>query len=554
MNILNQHLYSTLKNISMNFKSLLLTVTASAALTLAFSQKELKPKQLNIFKNGTYFVVKEGTVSPKNGVWMMEMKQSPLLATFWLTTTKDAEINRIDYKMDTIKTFRKAASYIDLLNANQGKSVSLTYMMGGATTNGGSNLQTLTGTIEKFYTNTNMVKFKTGTDFKFFSASSVIDITFKENPKDDMKYDSMARVAKITFGKSKDNTPLKLTYMQSGISWIPSYNIKIVDDNTLQLEMKALIENYSGENMNDVDLTLTVGAANFKYGTQIDPLANMYYTGGSAAYTGYNNYNYNGYNNYGAYQTYSNTVGAVDYNASYGGAGYNYNNYQTYTTEGDKTNDLYMYKLGKVSLTMNTKSQFNIFSSNVSYEDIYEVDLYDQINYASTYQINNREDQVIPVYHSLKLTNSTSYPFTTAPVFVQDKNLQPLAQDQIKYTPTGSKVKVQLAQSPDVKVKNTEEEVTSVEKAKKYNNYYYKKVTIKGEITVENLQPKAAKINVMKHINGDITETSDAAEVKKTGQYTGVNPQSNSEWTVNVNANEKKTLKYQYDVYIYQGY
>lgn len=533
----------------MNHKQLLLSALAFCLTTAAFSQKELKAKQLNIFKNGTYFVVKEGTVSPKNGVWMMEMKQNPLLATFWLTTTKDAEINRIDYKMDTIKTNRKAMSYIDLINANQGKSVSLSYMQG----NNSNNIQSISGTIEKFYTNTNMLKFKTGTDFKFISANSVIDMTFKENPKDDLKYDSMARVAKVTFGKSKDNTPLKLTYMQTGISWIPSYNIKIIDDKTLQLEMKALIENYSGENMNDVDLTLTVGAANFKYGTQTDPLANMYYTGANAGV--YNNYNYNGYLNSGAYQTYSNTL-----SDSYAGEAtayspnYNYNNYQTYSTEGDKTNDLYMYKLGKVSLTMNTKSSFSIFSSNVAYEDIYEVDLYDQINYASTYQINNREDQVNPVYHSLKISNTTNNPFTTAPVFVQDKSLQPLAQDQIKYTPIGSKTKVQLAQSPDVKVKNTEEEVTSVEKAKKYNNYYYKKVTIKGEICVENLQPKSAKINVMKHINGDITEVSDSGETKKTGQYTGVNPQSNTEWNVTVSANEKKTLKYQYDVYIYQGY
>ncbi len=538
----------------MKLKSLLLTATATVALlSPAFSQKELKAKQLNIFKNGTYFVVKEGTVTPKNGTWMMEMKQNPLLATFWLTTTKDAEITRIDYKMDTIKTTRKASSYIDLLNANQGKSITLTYMMSGTGANGASNTQTLSGTVEKFYTTTNMIKFKTGTEYKFFSANNVTDITFKENPKDDMKYDSMARVAKITFGKSKDATPLKLTYMQSGISWIPSYNIKIVDDKTLQLEMKALIENYSGENMNDVDLTLTVGAANFKYGQQTDPLANMYYTGGSTAYN-YNNYNYNGYNNQQSYQMYSNSVSSADYSLSGGTGAYNYNNYQTYTTEGDKTNDLYMYKLGKVSLTMNTKSQFAIFSANVPYEEVYEVDLYDQINYASTNTIQNREDQVIPVYHSLKITNNTTYPFTTAPVFVQDKNLQPLAQDQIKYTATGSKVKVQLAQSPDVKVSNTEEEVTSVEKAKKYNNYYYKKVTIKGEIKVENLQPKAAKINLMKHINGDITEVSDAGETKKTGQYTGVNPQSNTEWNVTVGANEKKTLKYQYDVYIYQGY
>ena len=54
---------------------------------------------------------------------------------------------------------------------------------------------------------------------------------------------------------------------------------------------------------------------------------------------------------------------------------------------------------------------------------------------------------------------------------MQDKNLQPLAQDQIKYTPTGAKVKVQLAKATDIQVKMTEEEAGSEEKAKKFNSY-----------------------------------------------------------------------------------
>ncbi len=517
----------------------------------AYSQKELKPKQLNIFKNGTYFVVKEGNVSPKNNVWMMEMKQNPLLSTFWLTTTKDNEINRIDYKMDTIKTNRKVGSFIDLVNANQGKPVSLTYSMGNLA-GGQTNIVNISGTIEKFYKATNMIKMKVGNEYKFISGNSLMDISFKENPKDNLQNDSLARVAKVTFGKSKDNQAIKLSYMQSGISWIPSYNIKIIDDGKLQLEMKALVENYS-EEMKDVDLTLTLGAANFKYGQQTDPLASMYYTGG--ANNNYNQYNYGGYGNNFAAQTYSNTIASgASYDYGIEETAVPYNNYNTFTTEGDKTNDLYMYKLGNVSLPMSTKSSFSIFSTNLPYEEIYEATLYDQVNYASNASIHNNEDQVIPVYHSLKITNNTTYPFTTAPVFVQDKNLQPLAQDQVKYTPIGDKVKVQLAQSPDVKIKTEEAEVSSEEKSKKYNNYYYKKVVIKGEIKVQNMQPKSAKVNITKSINGDITAATNAGEIKKSGQYSGINPQSNCEWNISLGANEKKTLEYTYTVYIYQGY
>jgi len=236
--------------------------------------------------------------------------------------------------------------------------------------------------------------------------------------------------------------------------------------------------------------------------------------------------------------------------------GYNYNNYQTYTTEGDKTNDLYMYKLGKTSLPMNSKSQFSIFSASVPYESIYECNVYDVSNYQSTQQVkkDDDDDQTFDVYHSYKITNNTNYPFTTAPCFVQDENLSPLAQDMVKYTPTNGKVKVQLSKSPDVVVKNSEEEESHFDNAKKYNSYQYRKVIIKGTITVENQLGKEMKLNVTKSITGKITDASDGGDIKSNGAYNGLNPYSTAEYNITLAAGETKTLTYEYEVFVYQGY
>ena len=132
--------------------------------------------------------------------------------------------------------------------------------------------------------------------------------------------------------------------------------------------------------------------------------------------------------------------------------------------------------------------------------------------------------------------------------------MSPLAQDQVKYTPVGGETKVQLAKATDVQVKNNEEEIDSEEKAKKIGSYYYKKVRIKGSIVVENLQKKAVKMKVDKTIRGDITVASDNGTIKKTGRYSGTNPNSTANWSVEIAAGQKKTITYEYEVFVYEGY
>lgn len=517
----------------------------------SLAQNTLSTTQLNIFKNGTYFIVKEGNVTAPNAKWTMYPPASPLLATFWLTGTKDIKITRIDFVNDTVKTKLQASNLQEEMIFNKGKKVSITYTFGD------KQIKTVTGTLVNMIGGgqTAAVKDAVTGATTFINTSSMVDFTVNEATIDTKPWDSTFRVAKVFFNHAAENTPLKLSYMSTGMTWLPSYNIKLIDEKTLQLEMKALIENYS-EKIDNVEITLTVGSPQFKYGQQIDPLAGNYLTYGNA-----NNYtwNYPAYDNYlanGASQSiYSNGTSTADYEwssdpSSYGGTP-SYNDYSNYTTEGDKSNDLYMYKIGKVSLPINTKSSFSIFSATIPYEEIYEVGLNDIVNYASNRTIGNDEEQKFDVYHSLKLNNNTTYPFTTAPVFVQDEKLQPLAQDQIKYTPVASKVKVQLARSPDVIVKNTEEETGKTDNVKKYNSYYYSLVTIKGTIPVENLQSKEITLNITKHLNADVSVASDEGTIKKSGKYSGLNPFSTVEWNVKLAPGEKKSVTYEYKVYVY---
>ncbi len=536
------------KQIQIMNKKFIISLTTVLSLVLLFicqmasaQTNELKTLQVNIFKNGTYFISKEAKAS--GDVAKFPVPPGPLQSTFWIYTTKDNKINRIDVLTDTVKVSRKPASLSDYIIANKGKKASITYTFGQGSMN-----STASGVIKDI--SFNMLKLEDiAGKTVLVNMQNVLEFSLSEKENSKFTTDSTMRIAKVYFKQTVADEPILLSYMSSGIQWLPSYSIRLSDAGKLQLEMKALIENYS-EGILNADVVLTVGKPQMLYGAAIDPIVNDYFSGGgSGGYTANPVYNYGAFAQSTAPMMYDNSI--VSEEKSYDGYAGDLN--YTYNTEGEKTNDLYIYKLGKVSLPKNTKSSFSIFSSSIPYEDLYEVNINDYVNFYSTQSIQKNDDRYFEVYHSLRITNATNFPFTTAPVFVQDEKLNPLAQDQIKYTPKGSKVKVQLSKAVDVQVKGDETELSRSENLKKFNNSQYRKVTIKGVVHLENLQDKNITLNVTKAIMGEITEVSDGGVITKPGKFTGLNPNTSSEWNIELSGNQKKDITYTYDVWIYAG-
>jgi len=331
-------------------------------------------------------------------------------------------------------------------------------------------------------------------------------------------------------------------YMQSGIQWFPSYNVRIINENDLQLEMKALVENYS-EDINDAELTLTVGNPQFFYGASFDPIYNNYLTSLYDIKTA----SLTTIPVQAQAQMYANenSYVATDHSLN----DYTFEQFSEYTTDGEKTNDLYMYKLGNVSLPQQSKTSFQIFSTKLPYKDMYEVNIGDIVNYSYYAYISNDPEKRYDVFHSLQISNVTTFPFTTAPAFVMNENLQPMAQDRLKYTPTGANVSVQLSKAGDVVVKNREEEVKKEENVKKIGKVFYNRVTIKGYITIENLQNKKILLTLKKDLLANVLDASDGGKIEKSGRYSNMNPYVNVSWETPLGAKDKKTITYQYEVY-----
>ncbi len=502
-----------------------------------FAQQNLSPTQINVFKNGTYYIVKEGNIDVKNNKADLLVPVQPLLGTYWISTAKEVKLNKILFQTDTIKKMKPVTNISDLLYANKNKKVQITYLLDD------KNTREISGTLSDYNKATYLAKIKTNDNkTTYLQTTNIIEFVIEDNPVEKTSVDSLARFAKLEFNKANDNVKLKLIYMQTGIQWIPSYIIKVINEKELQLEMKALVENYA-ETIDNADLTLTVGNPQFFYGRQADPLSFNYLSDIFKTSTLTSSFDKNV-----QYQMYSNMNNISGYTSNI--ANEPVSDFSEFTTEGEKTNDLYMYKIGKVNMPKNSKSTFPVFSANYAYKDVYEVTIQDEINYAYNKYIGGDPEKRYDVFHSFKITNSGANPFTTAPVFVLNENLQPLAQDQLKYTAIGADVSVQLSKAGDVTVKNTEEEIEKTDNVKKIGKIYYSKVKIKGTIQISNLQNKKIQLNVTKNITADVHLASDDGKITKSGKYYGLNPYSEINWELPLTANEKKTITYQYEVYV----
>src|SRR4051812_24866626 len=98
-------------------------------------------------------------------------------------------------------------------------------------------------------------------------------------------------------------------------------------------------------------------------------------------------------------------------------------------------------------------------------------------------------------------------------------------------------------------MKNSEDEKNREDNAKKIGKTIYSKMVLKGTVNVDNYQEKDVTVTITKTLNGTVVAQSDGAKVTKVNSYNYINPSSNIKWEVKLNANEKKVLTYEYEVF-----
>lgn len=502
----------------------LLVFTAVFAALQTFAQTTLNSKKVTLYSNGTALIVNEGTVQTKNGKAVLPLPEKALYGAYWVGAAKENPIKQISFRTDTLKKQKRCESVTDFLAGNIGKQATISYTAS-------ANLdKSVSGSIADFYQPTNMLKFKTDKGSLWINANKIYQVEFKETENTSFIADSLKRMVVVQPEKAATALSLQEFYLQSGMNWVPSFFLKLKDEKNARLEMKALIEN-GGENIDNAEAELVVGSPQLAFGLKADPMTYDYVSNQNTSAPSQQYYYKSASRGMMAEAA---TVDAFSEN---------------FDTEGEKTGDLYFYKLGKISLPKNTKGTFPIFAKELEYKNKYNCVIPDAVNYYATRYANNNENKY-DVFHSLEIKNTAGVPLTTAPIMVLNDKEQFLAQDKIEYTPSNAITSVKLSKAIDVILKNQEEETSRNDNYKKVGKSTFGRATLKGTITIENFQETTIELKVTKNLTGEVNKQSDNGNVTKLKNYyyNGINPSSEIKWELNLKPNEKKTLTYEYEV------
>lgn len=495
----------------------------------AGAQTTLPVKKITIFKNGTAMMVKEGTVAAKDGSVKLPIPEQTLFGAYFIGAAKDNSIKNYVLKNDTLKKKDKSHSIWQFLAGNLNKQVTISY-----TPTQGID-KTVSGKVTDYDLYSGIMKFTTDAGKSvIMHVGQIYQADFKEDPSAFYMADSIKRMLIVKPEKQAETMGLQEIYMTGGFNWIPSYYLRLKDDKTARLEMKAIIENYS-EDLKDAETELVVGAPQMIYSNTLDPMTYDYLTSGNLSRP-----------DLGATRNYmqSNAMMAeakvADVSAGYFESNYN--------MEGEKAGDMYIYKPGKITLSNESKGVFPIFAGTVEYKDKYEGTIYDITNYYNSRYVP-QDERPFDIFHSLEIKNTATVPLTTASVMVVNEKEQFVAQDEMKYTPAGATNNIRLSKAIDIIMKNSEEEKTREDNAKKLGKVTYSKVILKGTVNVDNYQDKEVTVSVTKTLSGTVLSNTADGKVTKVNSYNYINPQSNIKWEVKLAPNQKKTLTYEYEVY-----
>ncbi len=219
--------------------------------------------------------------------------------------------------------------------------------------------------------------------------------------------------------------------------------------------------------------------------------------------------------------------------------------------QGAVEEDLFLYNKKDVSIKKGERAYYHIFSHEVDYKHVYEWEIPDTVNVDPRGVQRSGQDKKEKehVWHSIKLTNSTQYPWTTAPAFVVS-GAKPLSQDTINYTARGTNTNLKLTVATDVKHERHEHEIERQRDVRLYN-YNYDLVTVKGELRIKNHKNKDITMEIKKRLTGEVIEVSHNGKIERIAEgLRGVNQNSTISWEIPLKAREETAVAYKYKVYI----
>ena len=345
--------------------------------------------------------------------------------------------------------------------------------------------------------------------------------------------------------KQPEKTTLGMAYLRKGITWIPDYTLKVLDDQTAELTLRGTLVN-EAEDLIHTDVHLVVGVPHFVHTEYLAPIAvgRVLRTIGAAVASqaaGVPQAVTTQIMNRAA--VVSNARTAPQFNKppkvvekpvepAAGDLGKALGNLPQ--MGGAAATDYTVYTKEDITLRRGEKAIVTLFVKKIKYSHIY------------------RWTPPARMEHSLVLQNQTDTPWTTGPCLALSE-ARPLSEDLLKYTPKKGNGELPVTAAINIAHEKTESEVERKLNAHSIPNHsvYFDLVTLQGELKLRNYEKRTVDIVISNPIPGKPLTASQGGTMRADPTKLKLEErQGTISWHVKLEPGEETTLTYKYERYV----
>ncbi len=510
-------------------------------------------KRVTLFKNGLAYV--EMAVPARAGSgWVHVIPPSlPLHGSFWVShdparlRVLEAVAERVKVEEET-----RADSIQGLLAANLGREVLvrageqdyrgtlISYPGTGAAAGGGARA-VWPGDADPEPAPGSLVLIKTSRGIVGLNPGAIQQVLFEgADAVETLMRTRHENRLRVRIEQAAEGAEFLLQYLTQGLAWAPSYRLDLGDGGKARFEARADVINDSMD-LAGVEASLASGFPNLRFThvpgalglrTSLDEFARLLAM--DPAQQGRREQMM-------TQSVYSNVAFQSE-------AGLAPTSSQGF--EGEAREDMFFSRLGTISLTKGGRGNWPLFSVEVPCEQVFRWEIADYLNTQGYYRPQQEAQGAEEVWHSLRLTNETTAPWTTAPLTVI-KGGAVVGQDICYYTSAGGRTLVKVTKALNIRAEQQEHELERKREAERLYGHEYDLVTIQGTLYLCSYKSGDVTVEISKTLSGDLQKADESPTVNKLGRgLLQVNPMNRINWRLTLPAGKEVKLTYVYKVLV----
>ena len=486
-----------------------------------------RTKSVSVFKNGLGFFLREGEVSLRDG-WCFAQEIPPaLFGTFAVFSLNPDEIVDIVgagpgeiVEFDGRDAPETEEAKRERLERYRGLSVSLLYRKDGLE-------RAAVGAVVSV-----------GPEFAILESEGLAFAVPIEAIRRLELLDLPLRIhVQSESGRPVEKTRLAMAYLRKGVTWIPEYTLRILDEETAELSLRGTQVN-EAEDLIRADVRFVVGVPHFLHTEYMAPIAvgQAIRTIGAAVVPR-------------EIQTQIMNRAAIAVDNSARGSGREVV-HQPLTPEGGDlskvlaglpkieiagSTDFTVYEKKDLTLHRGEKAVVTLFSRKVSYGHVYRWSLPGRME------------------HFLQLKNATDTAWTTGPCLAVSGG-QPLSEDILPYTARGSQAEFPISAAINVAHEKSEMEVDRELKAhllRPDEKLYLDLVTVEGKLQIQNFEKSQVQVVISVSVPGKPTWVSEKGSFSLDAESLKLlERKGKATWSVQIEPGKTKELSYRYERYV----